>query len=129
MLQPNDQLPHFAVTDSDGSTFTYGAVWQHSHLLLVCLGREAAADDRERERLHAYVREIRALAADDVACVITRDAVPGLPAPGAIVADRWGEIVHVAPASDMRSLPSAADLAEWVAFIRIQCPECEGEAR
>jgi hypothetical protein len=125
MLQPRDQIPHFVVTDIDGRTVAYAAISQHAHLLLVSLGNAAAPDDR----LLGYVDEIRALAAGDLACVVTRDAVPGLPSPGAIVADRWGEIVHVASAADVWSLPSAVDLAEWVAYIRIQCPECEGEAR
>lgn len=125
MLQPHDPVPHFVVADLDDRTVTYAAIWQHAHLLLVSLGNAVTPDDR----LLGYVREIRALAADDLACVITRDSVPGLPSPGAIVADRWGEIVHVAPAADVWSLPSAENLAEWVAYLRIQCPECEGEAR
>ena len=32
---------------------------------------------------------------DQNACVVTRDTVPGLPAPAALVADRWGEIVYL----------------------------------
>ena len=125
MLQPHDQIPHFVVTDLDGGTVTYAAIWQRAHLLLVSLGSAATPDDS----LLGYVGAIGALAADDLACVITRDAVPGLPAPGAIVADRWGEIVHVTPAGESPGLPSAESLAEWVAYLRIQCPECEGEAR
>jgi hypothetical protein len=125
MLQPHDQVPHFVVTDLDGGTVTYAAIWQHAHLIIVSLGNAEAPD----ERLHLYVDKIRAWAADDLACVITRDAVPGLPSPGAIVADRWGEIVHVTPAGESPGLPSAESLAEWVAYLRMQCPECEGEAR
>ncbi|HEX2311892.1 MAG TPA: hypothetical protein VHH91_14365 [Vicinamibacterales bacterium] len=124
MLQPHDQVPHFVVTDVGGRTVTYAAIWQHAHLVLVSLGNAEAPD----ERLHLYVDKIRAWAADDLACVVTRDAVPGLPSPGAIVADRWGEIVHVTRV-EPRSLPSAENLGEWVAYLRIQCPECEGEAR
>jgi hypothetical protein len=125
MLQAHDQIPHFVVSDIDGRTVAYAAIWQHAHLLLVSLGNAAMPD----ESLVRYVSAIGALAADDLAVVVTRAAVPGLPSPGAIVADRWGEIVHVASAADVWSLPSAVDLAEWVAYIRIQCPECEGEAR
>ena len=125
MLQPHDPVPHFVVTDLDGRTVTYTTIWQHAHLVLVSLGNAGTPD----ERLHEYVREIRELAADDLACVLTRDAVPGLPSPGALVADRWGEIVHVAPAAEVRSLPSAEHLADWIAYLRIRCPECEGETR
>ena len=125
MLQAHDQVPHFVVSDIDGRTVEYAAIWQHAHVLLVSLGDADTPD----ETLDEYVREIRKLAADDLACVLTRDAVPGLPSPGALVADRWGEIVHVAPAAEVRSLPSAEHLADWIAYLRIQCPECEGEAR
>ena len=129
MLQALDEVPHFVVRDVDGTVVMYGSIWQRSHLVLVCLGHKIPADERDREGVQTYVRGIRALAADDLACVVTHDAVPGLPSQGVVVADRWGEIVHVAPAAGVRSLPSAEDLAEWVAYIRIQCPECEGEAR
>lgn len=125
LQQRHDQLLHFVVSDVEGRTVAYATIWQHAHLLLVSLGNAPTPDDC----LLRYVREIRSLAADDLACVVTRDAVQGLPSPGAVVADRWGEIVHIVPAADVRSLPSAADLAEWVAYLRIQCPECEGEAR
>ena len=125
MLQPHDQVPHFVVTDLDGRTVAYDTIWQHAHLLLVSLGNAATPD----ESLLRDVSAIGALAADDLVVVVTRDAVPGLPSTGAIVADRWGEIVHVAPAAEVWNLPSAEDLAEWIAYIRIQCPECEGEAR
>jgi hypothetical protein len=129
MLKPHDHVPHFAVTDIDGAAVTYRAIWQHSHLVLVCLGNDTAREDRDRERLQAYIRSIRALAAGDVACIITRDPVPALPAPGAIVADRWGEIAYVVRAAHVRSLPAPDELAEWIGYLRIQCPECEGEAR
>jgi hypothetical protein len=129
MLQPHDNVPHFAVTDIDGGAVTYGSIWQHSHLVLVCLGHALAADEGERERLKAYARSIRQLAGADVACVITRDEIPSVPCPGAIVADRWGEIAYVAPADDVHRLPSPDALAEWIEYLRSQCPECEGEAR
>jgi len=62
-------------------------------------------------------------------CVITRDRVPGVPCPSAVVADRWGEVVYVATASDVADLPSAQELVDWVTYLQTQCPECEGEAR
>ena len=129
MLQAHDEVPHFVVTDVDGTAVTYSSIWQHGHLVLVCLGGARSADGRNHRGMHAYAWGIRALAAADVACVITRDAVPGLPAPAALVADRWGKIVHVAPATDLQSLPSPDALAEWIEYLRSQCPECEGEAR
>ena len=129
MLQPRDQVPHFVVTDIDDASVTYRDVWQHSHLVLVCLGEDAMPDDHGSEELQTFVRDVRALAASDVVVVITHDYVLGLSAPGVTVADRWGEIVHVGSASDLQSLPSADALAEWIEYLRTQCPECEGEAR
>ena len=64
----------------------------------------------------------------DADIVITTDAVPGVPAPGVVVADRWGE-VHGAwhePTADR--LPSADDLVDWLRYIQQVCPECQGEA-
>jgi hypothetical protein len=63
------------------------------------------------------------------ACVVTRDRVPGIPSPSVVVADRWGEIVHVATASDVAGLPPAQELVDWVSYLQTRCPECEGEAR
>jgi hypothetical protein len=129
MLQPHDHVPHFTVMDIDGTAVTYRSIWQHSNLVLVCLGEHLRTDERAREGTQAYIASIRSLAAADVACVITREAVQSVPSPGVMVADRWGEIAYVAAASDVHSLPSADALADWVAYLRSQCPECEGEAR
>ena len=62
-------------------------------------------------------------------CVFTHDNVPGLPGPGALVADRWGEILHVAGGSDVADLPTPEDLLDWIRYVESQCPECEGEAK
>jgi hypothetical protein len=105
---------------------SYRSIWQHANLVLVCLRDTLPADDGVRDRMQAYTSGSRALAAADVACVITRDAGPS---PGVIVADRWGEIAYVAAASDVQGLPSADALADWIEYLRSQCPECEGEAR
>ena len=41
------------------------------------------------------------------------------------IADEWGEIFFAVAADDIHSLPSADEIADWVRFISIQCPECE----
>jgi peroxiredoxin len=49
--------------------------------------------------------------------------------PGAaavLVADEWGEIHFAAETGLAHELPSPGELVEWVRFIAIQCPECEG---
>jgi hypothetical protein len=60
---------------------------------------------------------------------MTRDDVPGLRAPGALVADRWGEIVYVAPIAEAAGSPTVAELLEWLEYVQHRCPECEGEAK
>jgi hypothetical protein len=65
----------------------------------------------------------------DTACVITRDHVPEIPSPGVVVADRWGEIVHIAAGADVDGLPLPRELLEWTGYVQHQCPECEGEAK
>ena len=67
-----------------------GTIWQQKNLVLITLSPDACDA--------AYVSELSSLrgACNDreCGCVITRDSVAGLPAPGAPVAERWGEIVH-----------------------------------
>lgn len=41
-----------------------------------------------------------------------------------VVADAWGEVYAAANAGAAHGLPPATDLAEWLKFIAIQCPEC-----
>ena len=112
-------VPHFTVTALDGRTVAYASIWQRRNLLLVVL--PSAGCDDYAAQLDAHIAELTAF---DTACVVTRDAVPGVPQPGVAVADRWGELFHVAPA-----LPPAAELIEWLRYTQVQCPECRAEAR
>jgi hypothetical protein len=116
-LQRGDSVPHIEVSTLGSGVFTYREIWQHKNLVLVALP-EAPADE-------AYSSELARHAADfhDVnsVCVVTRDRIPGLAAPGVLVADRWGEIVHVAVAPEVSGLPAAPDLIEWLHFVRRRC--------
>ena len=88
-----DPLPHFAIVTIDGAHVPYARIWQRRHLLLVCLPDEDIEEGtRYAARLAARQPEI---AACDAECLVTREPVPGLQRPAAIVADRWGEIVFV----------------------------------
>jgi hypothetical protein len=60
---------------------------------------------------------------------VTADRVPGIQSPAVVVADRWGEIVHVATTSRVDDLTSPEELLEWVDYLHRRCPECEGEAK
>jgi hypothetical protein len=46
-----------------------------------------------------------------------------------VVADRWGEIVHIAAPSGIAGLPDPGELLEWLDYVEHRCPECEGETR
>jgi hypothetical protein len=125
LLRARDHVPHFTVTALDGSQVVYTRIWQRRHLLLLCLPPGDAAST-------SYVAEARAalpgLDPEDVALVATGEAFDGMPCPGVLIADRWGEIVFVVEAAEVRLLPAPQELADWLTFVQSRCPECEGEA-
>jgi hypothetical protein len=119
-LQRGQSVPFFDVEAADGTRRSYRDIWQRRTLLLVSV----APPTVDAAQLAARLRE---RVGGDAAVIVTADAVEGLPRPGVLVADRWGEIVHVAPAEP--GTVDVVDLADWVRFVQIKCPECEGEAR
>ena len=52
----------------------------------------------------------------------------GISAPAVIIADQYGEIHLAAPAGDAHHLPHPAEIVDWLRYLAIQCPECQGEA-
>jgi hypothetical protein len=126
MLRTGDPLPHFCVTAFDGKRVDYATIWQRKILVLVVL--PAVESSPSLPNIQAFAADMQA-AGGDAECVITRDRVDGVPCPGAVVADRWGEVVHVASSADPGEMPDAQDLIEWVEHVRNRCPECEGEAK
>jgi len=67
--------------------------------------------------------------ARDAECVVTGDRIPGIGVPAVVVADRWGEIIHLASASRVEQLTPPEDLLDWVDYVVKRCPECEGESK
>ncbi len=124
-LQPGDAVPHIQVTTVSGELFKYATIWQRSNLVLAIVGA-SAADDQYARTLDAKAPVFRD---HDAECVVTRDEVPGLPAPAVLIADKWGEIAHITEPLDSAGLPGPTELIEWVDYVRRRCPECEGEAR
>lgn len=125
-LEAGVQVPHFRVRTIDGGDAAYADIWQRKNLLLVLLPAEAGASgDGYRAALDEHLPD---LTAHDTAVIVTRDAVAGAPRPGIIVADRWGEIYFVTGGPPDR-LPAPADLVDWLRFMQVQCPECQGETR
>lgn len=84
--------------------------WGGSILIVVPGGAEAARSFREM--LPDQVR----ILTDDTASIAGGAAV--------VVADAWGEVYAAASAGAAHDLPPVTELAEWVEFLAIQCPEC-----
>ena len=126
MLKRGDQVPHFEARTPGGDVFTYSSIWQHKNLVLVALPEDASAC-----ATGALEQALRTAPfdQDQNACVVTRDTVPGLPAPAALVADRWGEIVYLRAVPTLDTLPRPAVLFDWLDYVERRCPECEGEAK
>jgi hypothetical protein len=124
-LQRGEQVPHFEVNTLAGDVFSYSTIWQRMNLVLVTLPGAGGEGD--------YPSTLAARGRDfdehNAACVMTRDRVPGVPTPGAVVADRWGEIVQVFAATHAGDLPPASELLDWLEYVEQRCPECEGEAK
>lgn len=43
-----------------------------------------------------------------------------------IIADEWGEVYFASEPDDLHGAIPVAEVLDWVRFIAIQCPECEG---
>ena len=125
MLNKGDHVPRFEITTIDDIRVNYADLWQKKNLALVCLSEDDSAgravlhpaaarsaegacgarrggrrdDDADRGHAAAWLRRGRSLG---------RDAVD-------YVGDRVAD------------LPSAREIAAWLRFVEIQCPECEGE--
>jgi hypothetical protein len=127
LLRRGDLIPHFEVTTLGGERFGYATVWQRRNLVLVTIDAIDSGDSRNY--VSGLSDRIAQFRTQNTELVITREQVPGVPHPGAVVADKWGEIISVRAASEMAELPSAEDLSDWIHYVATQCPECEGEAK
>jgi hypothetical protein len=127
MLRRGDHVPHFSIRDLDGHEVAYDLIWQRQNLLLTLI------DPGDPDGAVVFADHLRGRLADltahDTACVVTGDAVAGAPSPGIVIADRWGEIWHVQQAESNRDLPDADALIEWLRYVQMQCPECQGESK
>src|SRR3954470_23568490 len=113
------QLPHFEVTTIDGERFRYASIWQLKNLALLTLGPEDEPGPGIADLL-ARGAEFDALKS---VCIVTRDSIASVPTPGVLIADRWGEVVHVETTAE---LPTTTELLEWLDYVERRCPECEG---
>jgi hypothetical protein len=87
------------------------------------------SDPPSRNYADRLMAKVRGLNDDDTEWSVTRDPVEGLPCPGVVVADQWGEIAHVVHSSQVEDLPPADELIEWVRYLQYRYPEYEGETK
>jgi peroxiredoxin len=127
MLQPGDRVPHFEVKTLEGDLFSYSSIWQRRNLVLVAIPAEQS--EASRSYISQLVARRSEFGAEEAECVLTGDRLRGIHSPAVVVADRWGEIVHVAASSTVAELTSPEELLDWVHYLDSRCPECEGEAR
>jgi hypothetical protein len=125
MLNKGDHVPRFECVTIDDIRVNYADLWQKKNLALLCL-----SDDSSPEA-QTYIQQLRealpALAVHDAVVVVTTTPIDGMPLPGCAVADRWGQMQWVISAERVVDLPSPREIAAWLQFVEIQCPECEGE--
>jgi hypothetical protein len=127
MLEKGDPIPHFTVTTMSGELFEYARVWQRKNLVLItAAGVDLDSVGRFVSDLANRISEFNDL---ETEFVVTRDHVAGIRERSVVVADRWGEIVHLDARSAVAGLPGVQDLLDWIAHVQARCPECEGEAR
>lgn len=120
LLRAGEDMPHVTIAAAGRGDVEYARLWQKKNLLLV-VAADAVTAGAIATSLAARRDDI---AACDAEALVTAGAVPGVPRPGVLVADRWGEIFFVGD----RLLPPE-ELIEWLSFVQRQCPECRGEAR
>jgi hypothetical protein len=116
-LRAGDQVPHFDVQTTGGEPFSYTTIWQRRNLVLVI--------SPDEQRLSTLLARRSDFQRHNTVLVATAERVPGLPAPCAVVADKWGEIIRLWTATE---LPAVDDLLDWVEYVEMRCPECEGES-
>lgn len=126
MLNKGDHVPRFECVTIDDIRVNYADLWQKKNLALLCLGEDASSPEAQ-----SYIQQLRealpALAVHDAVVVVTTNPIDGMPLPGCAVADRWGQMQWVQSADRIAELPSPREIAAWLQFVEIQCPECEGE--
>ena len=125
-LRHGDAVPHFVLRGHDGTAVDYVAtIWQRRSLVFVAV----TSTHRHKPYVDELTRRTASFNEHESTVVITQDRIRGLPAPGLLIADRWGEIVHIVTPKVLTDLPCVSTLLQWVEAVEHRCPECEGEAK
>jgi peroxiredoxin len=116
-------------------SFHHGLACPRCRAMLSALAAEAEAyrdmecavlaigpDDPARMRAFAdeHGAAIRLLSDPDGRVV----ARQGLTAPALLLTDRWAEVWAAWEAGDAHAFPAQEQIADWLAFVQAQCPEC-----
>lgn len=146
VLRKGDRLPSVRLREPAGETEvglrpTRGPrvlVTMHQLECEECVGYVTEIAASTREPLESWGADIvvispEAMPAGDVG--LTRLGVPVLEDPGhivadgrltVIIADEWGEVYFASDPEAGHGRVAPEEVVEWVKFIAIQCPECEG---
>jgi hypothetical protein len=125
-IHVHDLMPMFTAAAADGTLVRYEDIWQRQNLLLVSLPSDDPTSSSYATSLGVLGPS---LAAYETVLLIVTTRIDGVPSPGVVVADRWGEVCHLQQADRASALPRPEELTDWVRFVRNECPECQGETR
>jgi hypothetical protein len=122
-MNPGDLLPHFEGATINGRETPYKELWQHRNLVLLVLPAEAVT--RGMPYLRALENRLAELKPPDASLLISRRPIGDVETHSLVIADRWGEIVHLVRLTpDPAAWPSIDDIIAWMEFIGAKCPEC-----
>src|SRR5688500_4006353 len=86
-LRHGDAVPHFVLQAHDGTVVDYVAtIWQRRSLVFVAV----TSTKRDEPYVDELAHRTGSFNEHESSVVITQDRIRGLPAPGLLVADRWG---------------------------------------
>ncbi len=131
LLGEGDELSDFEARTLGGGVVTYRHdAWQRKMVAAVRFREPESAPARAyRARLGDRERE---LTAHDTLLLVVGPHDRGadaFPAPGLVIADRWGGVRFVAHPADDEGLPAVGEVIDWLRFVQVECPECQGESR
>lgn len=124
-MQTGDRLPAIEVPAADGGSV---ALRQPGRFATVVVAVHERCDDcaAYRAQLAARADDVRAW--DGRIVAVTADAAPGIATPAVLIADQWGELAAVENAGEEHDFIAVQEVLDWLRYLAMKCPECEGEA-
>jgi len=146
LVHPARRLPDLALPSASGSMVRLRGGGRRSPVLVLVHARRCAACDAFVARLGSAAAALREWDGEVLVIAPAGEPAPGsdfpflhdpearvasalgVRAPAAVIADQWGEVHEAREAGEEHRFPTEAEIEEWLRFLAIQCPECEGEA-